>query len=88
LIKPTTGDDTMSRMFRTHWQYITVIFGILSTAITLAFREGAFRTRCSNMEAAIELAKIESAQTKSDIVNIKLNVQEIKTMLEMMQKNR
>jgi len=40
------------------------------------------------MEAAIELAKTESAQTKSDIVNIKLNVQEIKTMLEMMQKNR
>lgn len=78
----------MSRMFRTHWQYITVIIGIISSIITLSFREGAFRNRCENMEAAIAATKIEASQTQSDIVSIKLNVQEIKTILEMMQKNR
>lgn len=78
----------MSKMFRSHWQYITIIFTMLATLVRLSFKEGEFRQRCSTLETTVQAIQLESLQTKSDIVTINLNVKEIKTILTMMQKQK
>lgn len=76
----------MSKLIKSHWQYVTLIFTMIATLIRLSYKEGEFRQKCAVLETTVQVIMAESLETKRDIVDINLSVKEIKTMLNMMQK--
>ncbi len=78
----------MSKIFRSHWQYITVILTMIATLLRLSFKEGEFRQKCEFLDTSVQVVRAESRQTRDDIIDINLNIKEIKTILKMMQKDR
>lgn len=72
----------MSRVFKEHWQYLTVVIGLILTLATSAYNYGVFQQKCCQMQIDITRYNAENLLLAKEVGRLNITLEKIITAIE------
>ena len=72
----------MSQVFKEHWQYITVVIGLVLTMITSAYNYGIFYQRCNQLVTDVTRYNVENTRLAQEVKGMNITLEKLITAIE------
>lgn len=72
----------MSKVFKEHWQYLTVVIGLILTLVTSAYNYGIFYQKCNQLVTDVTRYNAENIRLTQEVKCMNISLEKLITTIE------
>lgn len=73
----------MSNVFKGHWQYLTVVIGLIMTLATSSYNYGVFQQKSCQMQMDISKYNSDNIQLAEEVEHLNVTLEKLITVIEL-----